>query len=121
MSQIQVDDEKTVYVVFSNTDLTEGRGREFGLRYCEKEATAQRLAKGAYVQGTNSRVQSVPMYLIKGAWYAPHVLVEGPTHADLALERELELARQKQAAKDAALQAARAAGLTEEQIAALSD
>lgn len=41
---------KEVWVVTTNTDLTEGRGKEVGLAFCEQYATARRIGKGKYVQ-----------------------------------------------------------------------
>ncbi|WP_156374424.1 hypothetical protein [Pseudorhodoferax sp. Leaf274] len=46
-------DERTVYAVYTNTDLTEGRGRQYVTHYCETEATARRVGSRGYVMGSD--------------------------------------------------------------------
>lgn len=103
--------ERTVYTVWTNTDLTEGRGREYQLAVCETESTARRLGKGRYVQGTDCRVTETTLYMIDDMWYGP-VSVTPPSSADLMEEARLQAAK-------AAINKARALGLTDEDIAAL--
>lgn len=111
--------ERFVYAVYTNSDLTEGRGVEYVLHYCEKESTARRLGKGAYVQGGNARVERVKMYYIDGAYYAPGPYVCPPSSQDIEEEKKLEQERAKAEAKKEALEAAKRAGLTDKQIEAL--
>lgn len=87
-------DTKTVYSVHSNTDLTEGRGREVLIAVCEKQATAVRLAKGKGVQGTNAYVTTSPAYRIKNdegqsPWLHSFNLI-APTAEDLKNQKIIE-------------------------------
>ena len=113
------DTEKTVYMVTINTDLTEGRGGVYAKYHCTTEATARRLAKGADVQGTDGRVTPVKLLHINGYWYAPMPLITEPSKEDLIEDERLVAMRARQQLHDAAIAAARAAGLSEEHIAAL--
>lgn len=111
--------EKTVYMVSVNTDLTEGRGWTYAKHYTAIEATAVRLARGINVQGTNGNVQPVKLYYINGCWYAPMPLIIEPTPGDLNAEHHLQAIRENKRRRQAAIDAAKAAGLSEEHIAAL--
>lgn len=112
--------EKQIYVVWTNTDLTEGRGREYIDYHCEKQSTANRLAKKNYVMGTDSRVTTEKMFFVNGRWYAPGPNVIGPTKEDEIVERQLEAERIAAEAKAKALAKARELGLTEADLAALA-
>ena len=110
---------KTVWLVWSQTDLTEGKGFRFVKHVCETEATANRLAYKKYVQGSNCPVEKSMAYRLnvgeeKGlmtSWYALSK-IERPTKDDLARQKKInEL--------EAAVAKAKAAGLTEEDIRAL--
>ena len=48
--------EVDVYAVSTNTDLTEGRGREYDILYFTKEEDARKAAEGEYVMGGNCPV-----------------------------------------------------------------
>ncbi len=103
--------ERTVYTVWTNTDLTEGRGNEYPLAICETESTARRLGKKRYVQGSDCRVTETTLFLIDRKWYGP-VSVVPSTKEDDVEEAKLQAAK-------AAINKARALGLTDEDIAAL--
>lgn len=111
--------EKTIYAVWTNSDLTEGRGREYIDHYCEKEATANRLAKKNYVMGTDSRVTVEKMFYLNGRWYAPGPYITIPTNADNAEEHRLEAERKAKEAKANAIARAKTLGLTEAELDAL--
>jgi len=104
---------KTAWVVESNTDLTEGRGTPYPKYVCETEATARRLAKNGYVQGSNCPIRTTELIKVKGdwCWFGP-VVVQTPTSADLAEQLRLDTANK-------ALARAKELGLTEEEIKAL--
>ncbi len=79
-----VDD---VWVVWVNTDLTEGRGFQVPKAICCAEATARRLARGANVQGSDGVVSREPAFTVNGRPYGPcdpekllslHVAAEAP-------------------------------------------
>ena len=111
--------ERIVYTVWTNQDLTEGRGYEYPLAVCETESTARRLGKGRYVQGSDCSVTETTLYLIANKWYGP-VAVVSPTKEDAAAEVKLQAVKAAAAAKLAAINKARALGLSDEDIAALN-
>lgn len=110
--------QRTVYAVWTNTDLTEGRGREYVQYLCEKRATALRKAKKNYVMGSDSRVTEVKLFNSGSGWYGP-VNVLDPSCEDLAAEIKLEAEMKAQQAKEAAIVKAKDLGLTEDDIKAL--
>lgn len=116
-----MDTKRTVYAVITNSDLNEGRGHQMVRRVCEMESTALRLAKKADVQGCDGivaemEVEKSPSF--HDHWLIPQMLCP-PSHEDIETERRIKLNRQKEKQKQAAIEAAKAAGLTEEQIEAL--
>ena len=106
-------EQQEAWVVWINTDLTEGRGVLQPRHVCRNEATAVRLARGADVQGCNARVKMEWLTRGKdGIWCGPVAIVE-PTPEDEAAELRIGQRR-------AALRKAKQAGLTDEDIAALA-
>lgn len=105
MSELTIQDTKDVWVVYTNTDLTEGRGYNYPLHVCESEATALRLARKAYVQGSDAPVYKETAVRISGRWLAA-IQIQPTTQAD-------RLESQRLAAKAAALAKLEVAGLTE--------
>lgn len=105
---------ETLWAVYTNTDLTEGRGRQFVKAFCKMRATALRLAKNGYVQGTDCPVEQVQVLVLDGKRVLPAslILVQDPNREDERRERLLE-------EKDAAETKAKALGLTADEIAAL--
>lgn len=102
---------KTLYVVYTNTDLTEGRGKEYPIHYCELEATANRLSKRKYVQGSDAPIQKVAVISIDGCWYLSTKLlnIEAPTQEDKKEQLKIDTLK-------AVVEKAKAAGLTFEEI-----
>jgi len=109
---------KPIWVVWQNTDLAEGRGYQVPIMVCESESTAHRLAKGKGVQGSDAGVSSFEAINHKGMWCAP-VLIHQPTTEDRNTDRKREQARLADQRRHEALQRAREAGLSEEDIAVL--
>ncbi len=105
---------KFVYVAYSNTDCNEGRGYDVPIAVCESEATAIRLAKGRYIQGSNGPVRKVELIEVGGKFFYPNsaVSVIKPSSQDTEAQVKME-------AKTAAIEKALAAGLTEDEISAL--
>lgn len=103
---------ETLWAVYTNSDLTEGRGRQFVKHFCKMKATALRLAKRGYVQGGDCPVEPVEVLLLDGKRVLPmHLItVVGPEPGD-------EIVEQRIAAREAALERAKAAGLSAEDIA----
>ncbi len=104
-------EEMEAFVVYTNTDLTEGRGHEYPLYVCETEATALRLARKAYVQGCDAPVRKERILSIDGTLYGPIRLVRS-TKEDDAAQKEMD-------ARNAAIKKARDLGMTEEEIRAI--
>ena len=108
------DQTRKVWVAFTNTDLTEGRGYQNPLAVCEIEATAVRLAKGKYVQGSDCPVRGVDLIMVDGKWFAPIevVNIQSASEQDLAVQVLADRRRM-------AIEKARAAGLSEDDIKAM--
>lgn len=106
------DKEKTAYAVISNTDLTEGRGYPVLLHLCEIPATAHRLASGKGVMGSPAHIETFTVRLESGWWYGP-VSIVTPTKDDMRIQRLTD-------ERDAAIAKAKAAGLDDETIAAIT-
>lgn len=106
---------KTVYVAYTNTDCTEGRGYDVPIAVCEMEATAKRIAKKQYVQGSDGPVRSVDLVKIGDKWYAPSAAINiiKPSKDDVAVQARVD-------AKRDALEKAKALGLSEDDIKALA-
>ena len=112
-----MDDENeltriTVYTVKTNTDLTEGRGREYIKHYCRLRSTAYRLAENNYVQGTDCPVSTATLIDLGDGRYvdpAASVQIEEPTADDR--QREQVMARY-----EAVIARAKQAGLSDAEI-----
>lgn len=104
-------EEVTVWAVETNSDLTEGRGRQYVKEYCETKATAVRRGKGAYVQGSNCPVVAKTAYRINNTIYS----AMGITPATL----EDKKAEQVMEEKNAILKKAKSLGLTEQELKTL--
>ena len=64
-------EKRTIWVAYTNTDCNEGRGHDVPIAVCAAEATARRLARNRYVQGSNGPVRAMEMVKLDGKWYAP--------------------------------------------------
>lgn len=106
-----MSETRTVYVAYTNTDCTEGRGRDVPIAVCEMEITALRLAKKRYVQGSDGPVLKMDLVMIDGKWYAPSSAIQliAPTEEDRVLQKRLDATR-------AAAEKAKAAGLSQDEI-----
>ena len=106
-------DRREVWLVKSNTDCTEGRGREYVKYVAETEATAIRLGLKGYVQGSNCPVVKGFAVKINNTWFAP-CEIKTPSKEDIAAQERIDRQR-------TAHQKAIAAGLTDEDIKALGE
>lgn len=113
-------DKLQVWRVVGNTDLTEGRGRNFTKAYCAVQATAMRIAKGGYVQGSNCPVEKAILWrrCAGEPWMGP-VHIEQPTNEDRKHQEHLDEIAAQKSAKEAAIERARAAGLSDADLEAL--
>ena len=107
-------ERRTVWVVYTNTDCTEGRGHDVPIAVCDTEATARRLSHKKYVQGSDGPVRTMELLTIDGNWYAPSAAINvmAPTREDVAAQSAID-ARRDAVAK------AKAAGLTDADLLAL--
>lgn len=107
-------EKRTVWVVYTNTDCTEGRGQDVPIAVCAAETTAIRLARKKYVQGSDGPVRSMELVNIDGKWYAPSsaINVVQPTPEDIAVQTAIDTKR-------AAFEKAKAAGLTDADLLAM--
>lgn len=115
---VETPKQQTVYAVWTNTDLTEGRGREYVQYLCEKKSTALRKAKKNYVMGTDSRVTEEILFNAGRGWYGPVRVIE-PSQEDLRVEEQLTAEAKAKAAKEAAITKAKSLGLSDADIKAL--
>lgn len=115
-----IAETKTVWVAWTNTDCTEGRGYEVPLAVCAAESTARRMGERGGVQGTACRVsQRVAIRLDgRGGWLVPG-RIHPPNREDEKEESRLEAEREAARRKREALERAKAAGLSAEDIEAL--
>jgi hypothetical protein len=106
--------EETLWTVQTNSDLTEGRGRQYIKHFCKLQATAIRLSKRGYVQGADCPVDQVRVLVLDGQRVLPASLinVEPPTKEDESVEAQL-------VARVAALKRAKELGLTDEELSAI--
>lgn len=103
---------KEVWIAWTNTDLTEGKGSAAILAICELEATAHRLGKGKSVQGTNCHVAKGDVLCKRGVWYAPWAVIHRATESDKLAQDELD-------ARRAAIAKAKGLGMTREELQAM--
>ena len=110
----EMTEKRTVWVAYTNTDCTEGRGYDVPIAVCAMEITALRLARHKYVQGSDGPVRKMELVKIDGRWYAPASAVQviEPTAEEEAAQKQLD-------AKRAIVEKAKAAGLTDDEIKAL--
>ena len=109
-----MSETKTVWVAYTNTDCTEGRGHDVPIAVCAAEATAIRLARKQYVQGSDGPVRSMELVNIDGKWYAPSAAINviAPSREDVTAQAAID-------AKREAVAKAKAAGLTDADLMAL--
>lgn len=96
------------FVVVANTDLTEGRGAQIPIAVCWSETTAKRIGRKRDVQGSDATVLKTKLYRINQTWYGP-VHVQSPDAVDTVIDK-------KKADRQAAIERARALGLSEQDI-----
>src|SRR5689334_17813964 len=109
---MEVQDIRKVWVAWTNTDLTEGRGGQLPLVVADKMETAVRLGKGRYVMGSDCPVTEENAVKISGQWLVPGHIEYGT--------REDKANREKREAKERAIAKAKELGMTDEDIAQLA-
>lgn len=108
---MEIQDSKTVWVAWTNTDLNEGRGYRVPLIVAESRETATRLGRKGSVQGCDCEVTEVMAVKVNNQWLVPgRIAIESDDDRNARMKRE---------AREAAMARAKEAGLSDEDIAAL--
>ena len=117
---MELSDEK-IYLVETNTDLTEGRGTRYPIYHCKTRSTAERLSKNKGVMGTNAIVSEVSLFEHDGKKYINiwNVHLINPSSEDLLKEEKHQQALRLAEEKSRAIQRAKELGLSDEDIEAL--
>ena len=105
---MKIQKSKNVWVAWTNTDLTEGRGNSIPKAVCEMEATARRLGKKGSVQGSDCYITESIAVLINNEWLVPGV-IKKPTSEDE--KNQIRIDEEKKV-----IEKAMAAGLTDEDL-----
>ncbi len=108
-----IEQTKHVWVAWTNTDLTEGRGYRKIHAVAWSYETARRLGGEGSVMGCDCEVTKETAYKIGGCWYVTGVGIQNESKED-------EAARSKREAREAAIAKAKAAGMSEAEICALT-
>lgn len=112
----------TLYIVWSNKDLTEGRFKDFPMAICREQVTAERLAKHNYVQGSDCPITSVQVHTsANGISYIPISAVDviGPSIEDVALIKKMEEEHILMQSKRKLIEKALELGMTKEELMVL--
>lgn len=108
MKTHEISDVMDVFVVWTNTDCTEGRGYQYPIHVCQKRSTAIRLSKRKGVQGSDAQVTTGLAVKVNGSWLAD-VRIERPTAEDDKAQAIID-------AKDAVIAKLVAAGISYEEL-----
>lgn len=80
-----MSETRELYVAYTNSDCTEGRGYDVPIAVCESRTAAVRLAKKRYVQGSDGPVRKLTTVKIDCEWFislaAVHVVL--PSKEDI--------------------------------------
>jgi hypothetical protein len=107
-NELKVEKTMGVWVVYTNEDLTEGRGRQYPLAVCQKQATALRVGSKKYVQGCDCPIKREIAVLINGNWLVPGRMLE-PSKEDIEKQKAID-------AKRDTIAKAKKLGLTDEEL-----
>lgn len=108
---LQLPETFPLFVVYTNTDLTEGRGYQYPIAWAESRATAVRLAHKKGVMGSDAEVCEMVGLKVGNCRYGP-VRIERPTEEDTARDAAVKARRE-------AIEKAKQAGLSDEDLAAI--
>lgn len=109
---VEIQEHKEVWIAWTNTDCTEGRGRQIPKYVCDSEATAIRLGRKGYVQGSNCPVTKGIAVRINNCWLVPGI-IELVNRDDIAAQKRID-------EKRAAIEKAKSAGLTDDDLKLIS-
>ncbi len=111
MKTLTTEDSKVVSVVWTNTDTTQGRGRQYPYCICLLKSTAVRMSHKMGVMGSDASVLQAEAYRINGIWYGP-IDFQYPSDADESENKRI-------VAQDKAVKKAKELGLSDKEISAL--
>lgn len=116
-----VEKTKPVFIAWTNTDCTEGRGQQVPKAVSFSQSCAVRLGRRGSVQGTDCHVTEGIAVQLKGigGWLTTARIHE-PTRDDEEGDTRIAAKLRNEQRKQEALERAKAAGLSEEDIKALS-
>jgi len=102
---------KTIYAVMTNSDRTEGRGKEFPIGFSFNKFTAYRIGKGNYVQGCDCPIREIPILEYEGKEYIYlyNLDITPPTKQDIDNENQMK-------EKEQLIKKAKDLGLSDEEI-----
>ena len=109
---IEIQERRDIWVAWTNTDCTEGRGRQIPKAVCESKATAIRLGAKGYVQGGNCPITQEVAVKVNGGWLVPGTIIISTDNDKEAQKRIDE--------KLVAIEKAKAAGLTDADLKLLT-
>lgn len=109
---MEIQESKQVWVAWTNSDCTEGRGYQYPLHVAETQDTARRLGRRGSVQGSDCNVTECTAVRINNQWLVPG-RIEPETIAD-------KQARQAREAREEVIAKAKAAGLSDDDLALIS-
>ena len=108
---MEIQDTKAVWVAWTNTDLTEGRGYRVPLHVAESRETAIRLGRKGSVMGCDCEVTEALAVKVNNRW-----LVPGRIASETAEDKKARLKREE---RDAAIARAKQSGISDEDIETL--
>jgi hypothetical protein len=113
--EIKMKESRVLYVVTTNTDLTEGRGSQYPIAYSFNDFTAQRLAHKKGVMGSDAHISAVKTTIVDGLEMVSinHLNITHPTEQD-------KINSNKRDEKLFITEKARRLGLTDEEIKKLT-
>lgn len=109
--EYEVQETKPVWLVISNTDLTEGRGYQRITHICVSMETAIRVGKKGYIMGSDCPIEEAVGFKINNKWYYPGV--------EILESSEDSKNRLKRVKLEEVLKKAVTLGLSEEEIKTL--
>lgn len=86
---IKISDSHRIFIVFTNSDLTEGRGYPVFVDAFFSETSAKRAAKGIGVQGTDGTIEESIAIYINEQWFIPYN-IKKPSINDVAKDKRKE-------------------------------
>lgn len=111
MKKPEITSVGKVFVAWSNTDLTEGRGGQYPLAVCKLESTALRLGEKGYVMGSDCPISEEIAVEINGRWLSV-CNIQYPSAGDVQCQNTID-------AKRVAIEKAKSLGMTDGEIKAL--